>query len=109
MAVVLQYLLLAGWERYNTSVRKTATSKFWCTYDGVLAPMGRLDKKARKLTAVWQIKTACSASAYESDAALRMCGSSVGMTDAVCLPISRQLRPFDARLALTEWRVSPEF
>ena len=47
--------------------------------------MGRQQRKHMKLTAAWQMKTTRRASAYESTAAWRSSGASVGIMVVECL------------------------
>lgn len=55
------------------------------TYGKWLSWIGRHARNPRKLNAAWHIKTTRKASAYESTAAFRWCGSSWGIICAVCL------------------------
>jgi hypothetical protein len=55
------------------------------THEKEFTWIGKLDKKANTLMAVWQMKTTRKASAYESIAAFLSDGSSSGILDALRL------------------------
>ena len=74
------------------------------TYGSVFSWMGRQHRKQMKLTAAWQMNTTRSASAYESTAACRSSGESVGIMVVECLQGKKKERKKEVQNAIRKKR-----